>query len=114
VLTLVQAAGLVDPHPDAEAGFFRQLLQPGVQIALSIGGAGAARRIGGTGVVADKDMVFECWQAVLLNVDDSRVNLQRPFSAPYLDFETWENSLPTAMFPQSPHADPAESAKMDT
>ena len=47
VLALVQAAGFVDPHPAAQPGLLGQLLQPRVQIAFSIGGAGGPRRIGG-------------------------------------------------------------------
>lgn len=36
VLALVQAAGLVDPHPAAQPGLFRELLQPRMQLAFSI------------------------------------------------------------------------------
>ena len=80
VLALVKAAGLVDADTTAKAGFFGELLEPRVQIAFSIAGAGGPRRIGGTRVVADKDVAFEGGQAVvllsavLLNTGDSRVN----------------------------------------
>jgi hypothetical protein len=42
------------------------LLQLGVKLALPIRGAGWAGRIGGTGVVANKNMAFKRGQAVFL------------------------------------------------
>jgi hypothetical protein len=74
VLALVQAAGLVDPHARAKAGLFRQLLQACVQLAFSIGCAGGARCIGGTGIVADKYVAFKYGQtgSPLVPFQDSR------------------------------------------
>jgi hypothetical protein len=37
-----------------------------VEFALSIGGAGWARGIGGTGIVTNEDVAFERGQAVIL------------------------------------------------
>ena len=65
VLALVKAAGFVDPDTAAQAGFFRQLLEPGVQFALSVHGAGRPRRIRGADIMTDKNMVFEDGQAVI-------------------------------------------------
>ena len=74
VLALVQAAGLIDAHLARKAGGLGKLLQLRVQIALSILGAGGPRRTGGTGVAADKNVVFERGQAeFLLDADTSRV-----------------------------------------
>ena len=49
VFALVQAAGFVDPHPAAQPGIASQLLQPRVQVALSIARCrrAAAHRRGG-------------------------------------------------------------------
>jgi hypothetical protein len=66
VLALVKAKRFVDAHFGAQAGGFRQLLQLSVKIAFSIGSAGRAWRIGGAGVMADKNMMFEYGQAVFL------------------------------------------------
>ena len=65
VLALVQAAGFVDPHPAAQAGLFRELLQPCMQLAFSIGRAAGPWCIGGAGIVAHKDVMFERRQAVV-------------------------------------------------
>lgn len=59
VLALIETSRLVDAHAAGKTGFFAQLLQAGVQFALSIAGAGGARRIGGTDVVADEDVAFK-------------------------------------------------------
>jgi len=59
VLALVEAAGFVDADPTAQAGGFGPLLQFGVQIAGSIGGAGGTRCAFGARVVADKDVVIK-------------------------------------------------------
>jgi hypothetical protein len=91
VFALVEASGFVDPHPGSEPSRLGQLLQTGVQIALSIHGAGGPRRISGTGVVADKDVAFKCGQAtILLDAGESRL---KP--------HPWSSSLPAAKFPQS-------------
>jgi hypothetical protein len=63
VFTLVKATGFVDPHASAKTGLLRQLLEPCMQIALSIRRARAARRIRGARIVANKDVAFESWQA---------------------------------------------------
>ena len=47
MLALVQAAGLIDPHFAAKTGLFRQLLEAGVQFALSISRARRTGCIGG-------------------------------------------------------------------
>jgi len=74
MLALVQATGLVDADLARQAGSLGKLLQLRVQIALSILGAGGPRRIGGTGVTADKNVVFKRWQAeFLLDADTSRL-----------------------------------------
>jgi hypothetical protein len=62
VLTLVQAAGLVDAHLRAQSGLARKLLQPCVQLALSIAGTRRPRRIGGPRVVTDKNVAFKWGQ----------------------------------------------------
>ncbi len=73
VLALVQTAGFVDAHLTAQPGGFGELLQLGVQFAFSVGGAGWAGRVGGAGVVADKDVAFKCGQALsLLGLRQSR------------------------------------------
>jgi hypothetical protein len=66
VLTLVQAEGFVDAHRGAKSSGLRELLQLRVEFAFAIRGAGWAGRIGGAGVVADKDMTFKRGQAVFL------------------------------------------------
>ena len=80
MFALVQAAGFVDAHPAAQPGGLGQLLQLRVQIAFSIGGAGRPGRVRGACVVADKDVAFECGQAVILpasRVKAVRGRLQR-------------------------------------
>jgi len=62
VLALVEASGLIDAHAASQACLLGNLLQPGVQFALSIrstGGPGSAFR---TGIMADKNMVPEWGQ----------------------------------------------------
>jgi len=59
VLALVQAAGFVDADPTAQAGGFGPLLEFGVQITGSIGGAGGTRGAFGTRVVTDKDVALK-------------------------------------------------------
>jgi hypothetical protein len=66
VFALVKAPGLVDPNLAGKAGFLGQLLQLRVQLALSIGRAGGTRRIRGARIVADKNVVFKNWQAMIL------------------------------------------------
>ena len=66
MFALIQAERFVDANGSAESGSLGQLLQLGVEIAFAIGGAGWARRIGGTGIMADKDVAFERGQAVFL------------------------------------------------
>jgi hypothetical protein len=66
VLALVKAHRFIDAHRRAQSGGFRQLLQLSVKFAFSIGGAGRTGSIGGTGVVANKDMAFKRGQAVFL------------------------------------------------
>jgi len=63
VFALVKAAGLVDAHLASQSRGFGKLLQPGMQVALSVCGAGGARGALGAGVVANKDVVLECGQA---------------------------------------------------
>jgi hypothetical protein len=75
VLTLIQASGLVDAYTTGQTCVFRQLLQPGVQIALSIARARAPRRVGWARIMANKDVVFENWQAAILLISfASRLN----------------------------------------
>jgi hypothetical protein len=66
VLALVKAHGLIDAHGRAQPCGFRQLLQLRVEFAFSIGGAGRPGSIGGTCVMANKDMAFKRGQAVFL------------------------------------------------
>jgi hypothetical protein len=73
VLALVKAAGLVDPHLSAESSLARELLQPRMQAAGSIGCARWPRRIHGPNVMADKDVTFKRGQAVILLGTDSRL-----------------------------------------
>ena len=72
VLALVQAAGLVDSDFAGQARVSRKLLQPGVQRARSIGGAGGPGRVGGPDVVADKDVALKGRQAVFSSKADRR------------------------------------------
>jgi len=69
VLALIQAAGFIDAHFAAQPGGLAPLLQLGVQIAASVGGAGRAGRVGRAGVVADKDVALKCGQAAFLLID---------------------------------------------
>jgi hypothetical protein len=104
VLALVEATGLVDAHAAGKASFLCQLLEAGVQIALAVGGTGDAGRIGGAGVVANKDVMFEGWQrGILLDASDSRV------MPPVRVFRS-----AAARFPQSGMANPAPSERMGT
>lgn len=66
VFALVKASGFINAHLRAETGGFGELLQLGVEFAFSIACAGWARRIGGSGIEADKDMMFERGQALIL------------------------------------------------
>ena len=59
VLALVQATGFIDADPAAQAGGFGALLEFGVQVAGSIGGAGGTRGAFGARVVADKDVALK-------------------------------------------------------
>ena len=67
MLALVEAAGFVDADLAAQAGLLGELLQTGVQLALAIGCAGAARSVSMADVVADKDMAFKGGQGDLLS-----------------------------------------------
>jgi hypothetical protein len=102
VLALVKAAGLVDAHLARKAGRLGELLQLGVQIALSIGSARRPRSIGGTGIMADENVVFKRGQAVILqDCDESRL---RPLRAVFRPADAEVSTfLP---------AHPAASAKM--
>jgi hypothetical protein len=62
MFALVQAAGFVDPNSSDKASFADELLKPRVQFARSILRAGRPGRVGGTGVVADKDVAFKTGQ----------------------------------------------------
>jgi hypothetical protein len=74
VLALVKAAGLIDSHLRAQSSLPRQLLQPRMQIAFSILRATGPRRIGGSDIMTDKNVAFECGQAAnLLGIDNLRV-----------------------------------------
>jgi hypothetical protein len=71
MFALVQAKGFVDAYGGAESGGFGQLLQLGEELTFAVRGAGRARRIGRTSVVADKNVMLKRGQAVfLLDVDD--------------------------------------------
>jgi hypothetical protein len=59
MFALVKAAGFVDAHRGAEAGGFRELLQLGEELALSVCGAGRAGSVGRADVVTDEDMTFK-------------------------------------------------------
>jgi hypothetical protein len=59
MFALIQASGLVDTHRVTKTGSLAMLLQLGVQFALSIRRARGAGSAFGTGVVADKNMMFE-------------------------------------------------------
>ena len=66
VFALIQTSGFVDADFGAKSGGFGELLQLGEELALSVGGAGWAGSIGGSGVVTDKNVAFKCGQAVFL------------------------------------------------
>jgi hypothetical protein len=73
MLALVQAAGFVDAHLGAKSSGLGELLQLRVQLALSVGIARRPGCIRRAGIRADKDVVFECGQAVfLLKVGERR------------------------------------------
>jgi hypothetical protein len=93
VLALVQAAGFVDPHLASQPGLAAQLLQPRVQLALSIAGATRPRRVRGTLIKTDKYMAFIRWQRQILPV---KFSLLRPLQS---------NALPR---PESRPLNPAE------
>jgi hypothetical protein len=59
MLALIQTPGLVDPHRRPQPGGLCELLQPCVQLTLSIHGARRPRSIGGPGVVANKNMALK-------------------------------------------------------
>ena len=59
VLALIEAAGLVDAYAAGETGSAGEILQFGVQVALSIGSAAWARRAFRADVVTDEDMAFK-------------------------------------------------------
>ncbi len=59
MFALIQAQGLVNPHSPCQAGILAQLAQPRVQFALSIRSARGSRCIGGSYVMADKDVAFK-------------------------------------------------------
>jgi hypothetical protein len=102
MLTLVQAPRFVDAHTRPQSGRLGQLLQLGMQIAFSIGGAGRPWRVGWPCVVADKYVTFKCRQAVfLLNTDDPRLKPMPGFSR-----------VSAAKFSQSHIAHPPASAKI--
>jgi hypothetical protein len=82
VFALVKASGFIDPHFAGQTGFLGQLLQLRMQLALSIGCAGRARRTCGTCVVADENVMFENWQAAILRDWCLWLNLYVNFSPP--------------------------------
>jgi hypothetical protein len=59
VFALIETAGLVDSHRIPKARGLRNLLQLRVQFALSIARARWSRSTFRTGVMADKDVMFE-------------------------------------------------------
>jgi hypothetical protein len=69
MLALVQAAGLVNPHPSGKPRLFGQLLQPRVQVALSVHSAGTPRRTRRTGIMTNKYVMFEAGQVNVLLVN---------------------------------------------
>ncbi|SPE27112.1 hypothetical protein SBA5_570004 [Candidatus Sulfotelmatomonas gaucii] len=66
VLALVQAAGFVNPHLGLEPCLSAQLLQPRMQFALAIAGAGGPWRIDRADVVADKNVALKRGQDGIL------------------------------------------------
>ena len=75
MFALVQAHGFIDAHRHAQSGGFRQLLQPGVEFAFSVRGAGRSWGIDWACVVANKDVAFKWGQAeFLLDGNDERPN----------------------------------------
>jgi hypothetical protein len=123
VFALIEAEGFIDAHGRAEPRRFGQLLQLGVKLAFAIRGAGRARRIGRTGVVADKNMALKRGQAVfLLKIDDWRQRRVRLKGASQSRVSsgagggiagaaTFHNE--TAIELQTPRTHPAASAKME-
>jgi len=58
MLALVKASGLVDADFCSQASFFGELLEPGMDLALALRGAGAAGSASGTLVGTHKDMML--------------------------------------------------------
>jgi hypothetical protein len=66
VLALIEAEGFVDAHASGETGVLGELREASVQVALTVGGAGWARGIGGADVMTDEDVAFERGQTKIL------------------------------------------------
>jgi len=77
VFALVQAACFVDPHLTGQARRLRQLLQLGVQVALSVRSTRRARSAFRTYIMANKDMMLELRQSAILPGRESRLTPRR-------------------------------------
>jgi hypothetical protein len=86
VLALIKAAGLVDADGISQAGGLGELLQLRVQFALSISRARGPRSTFWTGIVANKNVVFEQGQASLLQTSAYRAKPSANF--PHLQLLT--------------------------
>ena len=72
VFTLIKATGFVDAHLAAKACGLGELLQLREELTLAVGGAGRARRVSGAVILADKNMMLKCGQAVFLRGCESK------------------------------------------
>lgn len=80
MLALVEAAGFVDPDSISQARSLGELLQLRMQFALSIRGARRPRSAFGTGIMADKNVMLEQGQSMLLLLQAYRVEFNAKLS----------------------------------
>jgi hypothetical protein len=66
VLALIKATGLVDPHSVTQPSCFCGLLQLRMYFALPVGCTRWPRSALGTHIMANKNVVLERWQTLLL------------------------------------------------
>ena len=66
MLALVEAERFVDAHASGESRILGELRKPGVQLALSVPGAGGAWRALGADIVADENVAFKRRQSEIL------------------------------------------------
>ena len=80
MLALVEAAGFVDPDGVSQARSLGELLQLRMQFALSIRGARRPRSAFRTGIMADKNVMLEQGQSMLLLLQAYRAEFNAKLS----------------------------------